>query len=161
MGGSAPSAGTLYNYDTNRDAAPGIVIARGDASSGEGDSAKFQAWRSGPFASGANLPNSVTLKLWTAMKDFDSSKQGSMRVYLRDFSGSGYTTIAAAQITRANWINGSSTWQEVSVNLQVAGYDLAAGHQLELKVTVSSASSEDDIWFAYDTTAYPARIQVP
>ena len=160
MDGSAPSATTLYNYDTNKDAAPGIVIVRGGSGPGESDPSKYQAWRSASFPFGAVIQSHVTVTLWTAMKDFRSDRLGSMMMSLRDFDGTGYTTIAALLVNRSDWLEGSATWQLFSKTFPIAGLTLAAGHQLELKITVTD-QSDDDLWFAYDTTAYPARIEIP
>jgi hypothetical protein len=154
MNGTAPTAGTLFNYDVNRDGADGLVIAKGGS----------QAWQSSAFPSGAILPNSVSVRLWTAMRNFDSTKQGSIIVYLRDFDAgaNAYTTVGATRFTQPNWIGGSSTWGQVNVHVAlIAGYQLAPGHQLELRIMVVAADSGDDLWFAYDTNAYPARIEVP
>ncbi|MFQ5352472.1 MAG: hypothetical protein ACE5D3_05285, partial [Candidatus Binatia bacterium] len=160
MDGSAPSATTLYNYDSDSDAGPGIVIARGGSGPGESDPGKYQAWRSPAFPFGAVIQSDVTVTLWTAMKDFSATKQGSLLIYLRDFNGTSYTTISAALFTSADWLDGSSAWQTLSRTFPIAGRTLAAGHQLELKIIVTE-QSDDDLWFAYDTTAYPARIEIP
>jgi hypothetical protein len=157
MGPSAPSATTLHNYDTDHDSDPGIVIKRGNSGLNETDPAQYQTWRSSAFSSDVTLLDSVTVTLWTAMKDFDPTKQGSILVYLRDANGSTYTTMGVATVTRDG---AATTWQQLSVSFSKAGYKIAAGHQLELKITVSSTLSEDDVWFAYDTTAYPARIEM-
>ena len=160
MDGSASTATTLYNYDTNRDAAPGIVIARGGSGPDESDPSKYQAWRSAVFPFGAVIPSDMTVRLWTAMKDFSPDKLGSMEIHLRDFDGTGYTPIATLLVNRTDWQAGSSTWRPFSNTFPTAGRTLAAGHQLELKIIVRSESG-DDLWFAYDTTAYPARIEIP
>lgn len=106
------------------------------------------------------MPDTVTVTLWTAMKDFEPGKQGSVVIYLRDFSGISYETIATVFVTRQDWLNGASTWQPLSVTMTVAGRALAAGHHLELKIVVSE-QSEDDLWFAYDTATYTSRIDIP
>ena len=155
-----PTATTLYNYDSNRDAGPGIVIAKGVAGAGESDPSKFQTWRSPAFPFGAVIPSDVTVTLWTAMKDFESDKLGSMMISLRDFDGTNSVGISSLLVNRTDWLDGSPTWQSFSKTFSTAGRTLAAGHQLELKITVSG-QSDDDLWFAYDTTAYQARIEIP
>ena len=159
MDSQPPSGSALFNYDTNRDALSGIVIKKGGAGADETDSAKHQAWRTSVLSEAYTLPNAVTTTLSTAMKNHNPNKQGSMTLYLRDFNGSGYTTIAAASLTKADWQGGSANWTTVSATLTTAGYTLAPGHQLELKIIVNS-QSDDDLWFAYDTTTYQSRIEI-
>ena len=160
MDGSGPTATTLHNYDNDRDASEGIVIARGGFGVDESDPTQFQAWRSEVFPWGAVMPDAVTVTLWTAMRDFEPGKKGSLLIHLRDFDGATYTPISSTLFNKVDWQEGSSTWQELSFSFPTAGIELAAGHQLELKIVVNE-QSEDDLWFAYDTTAYPARIDVP
>lgn len=147
MNATAPTASTLYNYDTNRDASPGLVIPR------EGS----QAWRGPVLASDVTLKGNVTVNLWSAMKDLQQGKKGQVTAYLRDFDGSAYTEIANVPFNDPTWQDGSSTWALKSFVIGVGSHVLRAGHRLELKVVVDSVSA-DDLWFAYDTAAYPSRI---
>ncbi len=147
MNTTAPTASTLYNYDTNRDASPGLVIQKGG----------LQVWRGPVLASDVTLKGNVTVNLWSAMKEFQQGKKGQVTVYLRDFDGSSYTEIANVLVNDPDWQRGSSTWVLKSFVIGVGSYTLPAGHRLELKVIVES-SSVDDLWFAYDTAAYPSWI---
>jgi len=159
MDSQPPSLSSLKNYDTDRDSLSGIVIKKGGAGAGETDPDSYQAWRTPVLSEAYTLPNTMTATLWTAMKNFNPNKQGSMTLYLRDFNGGSYTTIAAIEVPKADWPGSSANWIEISANLTTASYTLAPGHLLEFKIIVNS-QSDDSLWFAYDTTNYPSLLDL-
>jgi hypothetical protein len=149
MNATTPTASTLYNYDMGRDDAPGLLLRR--------DGSGSQTWRGPVLRSDVTLKGNVTVSLWSAMKGFQPGKKGQITIYLSDFDGSVHTEIVRAQFVDPNWQHGSSTWALKSLVIGVGSRVLPAGHRLELKVVVDS-SSADDLWFAYDTAAYPSRV---
>ena len=155
----APKLGPLNNYDTNRDNEPGLVIARGGSGAGEANPQRFQSWRTAPLASATTLGSNVTVHLWSGMKDFEGGKAGRIEVYLRDFNGSSYTEICSGALADADWQGGPSGFRNTSFSFACPTYTLSSGHSLELKLIVDG-SSEDDLWFAYDTNPYRSRIQI-
>jgi hypothetical protein len=52
-----------------------------------------------------------------------------------------------------------SNWMLLGFSVPIGTYTLAPGHSLELVVVVD-ASSDDDMWFAYDTGPYRSRVSV-
>jgi hypothetical protein len=51
---------------------------------------------------------------------------------------------------------------ELPIPIAITGtYLLAAGHQLELKLEAPTATAQNDIMVAYDTTAYPFGAAAP
>jgi len=162
MNNSSPTAATLYNYDANADAFPGRLIDKGGIGAGETDIVKYQNWRTAVLTSSLNINGAVTVPFWSAMKDFGPAKAGSVTIYLRNFNpGSGtYTEIANTTVTAADWQNGSGTWVSRTATINVANHTLAIGRRLEVKIIVGSAAA-DNMWFAYDTTAYPTRVALP
>jgi hypothetical protein len=143
MDAITPTASTLYNYDTNRDASPGLLIEGGGS----------QLWRGPALPSDVTLKGNVTVNLWGAVKDFQQGKKEQITLYLRDFDGSAYTEIANSAFIDPDWQRGSSTWALKSFVIGVGSRTMRAGHRLELKVVVGG-SSADDMWFAYDTGTY-------
>ena len=101
-----------------------------------------------------------TVSLWTATKNFDDTKRGAISVYLRDFDGSNYVTIAGTTYSDATWQGGSPSWVLKTFNVSISSHTLAPGHSLELKVIVEN-SSDDDMWFAYDTNDNKSRVNLP
>ena len=85
MGTAFPTATTLYNYDTDRDAFPGLLIQKGGQGATETDLVKYQAWRTTPFPENIEINGQVVMLNWWLMKDFDRTKTGKAEFYLRDF----------------------------------------------------------------------------
>ena len=80
--------------------------------------------------------------------------------YLRDFNGAEYTEIANDSLDAADWQGGIEDWVETQFTFSDVSYTILAGHYLELKVLVDDAS-DDDMWFAYDTTDYKSYLETP
>jgi predicted acyl esterase len=160
MDTTLPTAATLYNYDIDRDAFPGLVIAKGGSGPNENDPTKYQAWRTPVLAAPLVVQGNVTVSLWSAMKDFDDTKGGAITVYLRDFDGSNYVELGGAGLTATHWQGGQPSWVLKTFQASIDPYTLAPGHSLELKLIVANWS-DDDMWFAYDTGNRKSRINLP
>jgi hypothetical protein len=152
-----PTASTLYNYDVDRDGSPGLVIAKGGSGPDESDPAKRQAWRTSVFPAAATIQGNATVKLWSAIKDFNSNHVGVATVYLRDCDGSNCVELGSDTVTMNP--QAGSTWTLQTFSVPIDAYTLAPGHSLELVVVVD-ASSDDAMWFAYDTNAHKSRVSV-
>ena len=157
---NSPTAAALYNYDQDRDAFTGLLIAKGASGVGETDLTKYQAWRSSSLSGGQGLTGTVTVELWTAIRDFGQNQAGEVTVFLRDYNGSTYTEIGSGTLYQANWQGGSSTWVKKTITVSGLSYTIPAGNRLEVKVIVGN-SAGDDMWFAYDTTTYASVVKVP
>ena len=94
------------------------------------------------------------------MKNFATGIAGSVEAYLRDFDGSGYTEITNGTLGLADWQAGGTSWVYKTLTMTSASYTVGAGNQLELKIIVG-ATSDDDMWFAYDTSAQRTELEVP
>ena len=154
-----PTAPVLYNYDTNRDASPGLLIAKGSSGVYEINPSKYQAWRTPEFAEAMFISGEASLKLWSAMKNFQEDNGGAVTVYLRDFDGWGYVELGSGTLTSAPWQAGSPSWVLNTITFSAGPYLVAAGHKLELKVIVEG-SPDDDMWFAYDSNSEKSSITV-
>ena len=155
---SAPTDPSLDNFDPGRDANAGLLLARSSSGVNESDPTKYQLWLEP--TTGSLIDGSVRLTLWTAMKDFDVSKAGSITAYLvdSDASGSNVTVIASATVSRADWDSGNSgTWIEDTFDFGYVNYDLASGRHPGVKIVVNDTSA-DDMWLAYDAVAYPSAL---
>jgi hypothetical protein len=160
MDSTNPTASVLYNYDTDRDAFPGLLIAKGGSGPEEDDPTKYQAWRTSVLDTAMVIQGNATISLWSGTKDFDETKRGAVTVYLRDFDGSDYVEVGGTTFSDATWQGGSTSWVLKTFQLSIGSYTLAPGHSLELKVIVES-SSDDDMWFAYDTNDRKSRVNLP
>ena len=161
MNTTAPTATTLFNYDTNHDSAAGRLIQRGGSGAGETTLARYQNWR-GPTAGvlGQNINGTVTVEFWSAMPSFAQGTAGQVRIFLRDNdSVTGINLeIANTTITAVDWQAGASGWVKKSASFTV-NHLLLVGHRLEVKLLVG-AGADSDMLFAYDTTLYRSRVRL-
>ena len=155
-----PTAATLFNYDSDRDGAAGLLIAKGGSGPAESDPTKHQAWRTVALADDLAIQGDVSVILWSGIKSFDLGKAGSVTVFLRHFDGSTYTEIAQGSLTDSDWQGGSSTWVSKAINIIGVSYTIPAGEFFEVKLIVG-LSAGDDMWFAYDTALYISRTTLP
>jgi hypothetical protein len=161
MNTTAPTATTLFNYDTNLDSSRGRLIQRGGSGAGETTLARYQNWR-GPTAGvlGQNINATVTVEFWSAMPGFTQGTAGQVRVFLRDLdSVTGIALeIANTTVSAADWQAGASGWVKKSASFSV-NHLLLVGHRLEVKLLVG-AGAASDMLFAYDTTLYRSRVRL-
>ena len=151
---AVPPSAPLPNYDPGRDAFPGLVISKGGSGIGETDPDQYQIWRA-PVDSVGVVDARVQFTFDSAMKDFQIGKRGSVTAFLVDASGPTLTQIASASLQVDDWAEGG--WQQFTIDFGDVTYDLPAGHQLALKLVVEN-TSQDDLWFAYDTQGHPSRL---
>jgi len=88
------TATTLYNYDTDRDADAGLLIAAGGSGPTETNTTLQQSWRTAAFAADQVIDGNVTVVLASASQNFGQGVAGSITVYLRHYDGATYTEIA-------------------------------------------------------------------
>ncbi len=155
---SAAPTGSLANHDPGRDSFAGLLVQKGGSGAGENDAAKHQRWLSASNASSFSLSGTVQLRLWSAMKDFNTAKRGAVTAFLRECNngGNNCTQIASASLNLAPWST-SSGWVERTLSFGNLNHTVAANRRLELKIVVNDAS-EDDMWFAYASAAQPSAL---
>src|SRR5437667_2251948 len=151
-----PTRVTLANYDPARDAFPGLWLQQGGTGVGESDPTKYQLWITG--GGGFTLNGLISNTIWTAVKNFDINAGGSLVGYLVECNadGTGCVQIASATVTRPDWdVSDTGTWIQDTFNFGFVNYTLGPGKSVGFKLEVGPASG-NDMWLAYDTTAYPA-----
>lgn len=150
---SAPSASVLPNYDPGRDAFPGLLLQATDNGLMESDPVKYQKWVGGP--SPIDVDGPVSLVLWSAMQDFDQDDNGVVHAGLFecDAGGSNCDPIVQATLKLDPW-SGSSSWVERTIDFGPVTRSVPPGRVLAVKIVVE----ENDMWFAYGTTAQPSRL---
>lgn len=153
----SPTATTLANHDSSRDASAGLVIKRGGSGVSETDSTRYQRWVT--TTGGIVLSGNVELRVWTATSGFSTTRGGALNAYLRDCdsSGSTCTTISSASVSEQPWSGGASTWVQKTLSFGTLNHTVAQGRLLELKLVVPNAST-DDLLVAYDATAYASQL---
>jgi hypothetical protein len=156
---TAPSETVLYNYDTNRDALPGLFIREADNNLGTGDVNKFQKW-SLPVDTGLVLAGHARLDVWAAMGGFDAHEAGRVIASLSscDSSGFGCTQLHSGN-QRIEQDDAPGTWQKITIDIGDIHATIPPGRALVLKVVVDGDSA-DSMMLAYGTTAYPGALRL-
>lgn len=152
---TGPTLTTLFNYDTDRDTTAGLLVKLTGAPSG-----RQQQWSMGVGASPLTLSGTASVRLWSAMRNFDPTLVGSLAVTLLDcdVNTANCSQVATATITSAAaWSGGSGTWVRKSWNLGATNYTFAAGRTIAIRVA-PTATSGDDMMLAYDTTTYKTAL---
>lgn len=155
-----PVAPDLYNYDTDRDTSPGLLILKGGSGPNEGDPAKHQHWLTPALTAATVVEGTATVKLWTGTANFDVALGGAVSAYLRDCDGSGCVELGGGTLSESLWQHGSPNWTLKTLMFPVGPYTVAPGHSLELVVVVEPTSASD-MWFAYDANDLKSRVTVP
>ncbi len=160
---SAPTATTLYNYDTNCDTRTGRLLQRSGTwtpSPATTTTCYFANWRMPALGTNLLLTRSVTVHLWVAVNNGGSNRTGGVVVYLRDYNpASGRYTEIASGTYSGQFAAGRTFYdRQIAVTLP-ADYTLAGTHQLELKAEAMAGLSYN-MMLAYDTAANPSYISV-
>lgn len=157
---AAPTQTTLFNYDTDRNGSPGLTISKGIGVS-ETDATKIQQWNLN-VASDLTLSGTAQLTVWSAMKDFDTTKAGAVAagIYECNPTGRGCTPLGTAPVlSSAPWSTVAGGWASKTWTFGPVSRTIAAGRVLQVRLAVTG-SSGDDVMFAYDTTTYRSALSV-
>ncbi len=161
MDTTAPTATVLYNYDTNRDSEPGLVLRPSNRGLNNETRNRYnQIWLSrGPYT----INGPVTFDFWSAMKDFDTNNRGIVLAGLYECRNNGRncTQIARQRLRDNPWDTfGTGTWIEKTIDFGTVVYNVPANRSLVVKIVVAN-NSQDDMWFAYDTVQYDSKLTLP
>ncbi len=158
---TAPTAGTLFNYDSDRDSFPGLEMKKDGTGFGETDPKKYQKWVSAPFSLSTSISGAPQLVFWSASKNFNPGKRGDVAAYLVATNGSSTHWSISGSLQNSDWQGGSGTWVQNTLTFNMPSpADIPASYWLELVIVVQN-SSGGDMSFAYDTTSYSSYIVWP
>jgi len=91
------------------------------------------------------------------MKDFDTTKHGYVVAYFAVRNASTTDWFVLGSLDDVTWNDGIASWVEKEIDLGFGSGTIPAGYWIELTIIVNDASN-NNMWFAYDTLAYPSRI---
>ena len=154
FGRERPADGPLYNYDTDRDDFPGLLIAKDGAGVAGTDPTKVQRFRT-VFSSVGRLDGDVLVELDVAAKDF-AKQDIHVEIELRkcDTQGScGSLGIAERTVQNADRL------KKAIIELEGIDAVFQVGDTLELRIAILD-DSEDDAWLAFGTRDYDGRIRL-
>lgn len=153
LGDGTPTTVTLHNYDTAVGSEPGLRLPAGDV-------ARDIAWQY-QFDLARTLTANSTLTLWAAAADVTVDQTADLRVTVTlerlGADGTSLATLVAPQTF--NLPAASQQWQPYAIVLTHGQVQMAASEQLRLKVGCEAASTRD-CRLAYDTSAFPANLEV-
>jgi type II secretory pathway pseudopilin PulG len=157
MNGFAPTATTLFNYDTDRDAVTGRSLDTGGAGYGDVSASKTMYWQYG-VASNTTFAGTAYLSLYGVLRSLDPTETGVVNVYLRAQNGASWTNVGSATFTAGPW--GTSALGAFTVPVTGLNFSIAKNALLEVEVQVGSGAS-GVMDFGYDTSIYPASLSLP
>ena len=68
------------------------------------------------------------------------------------------STIDTASVAATPW-SPTGSWTQRTIDFGAINHTITAGRMLRLEIIVVDTSG-DDLWFAYDTTTYTARLHI-
>lgn len=153
-----PTAGTLFNYDTNCDSRPGRLIQRGTGLVTEAGTCRAVTWRSATLGAGRTLDGTARLAIW-ARKTSSGGTNPTLRAFLRVFhpSTSTYVELGAANTTVA--ANGNQPWVELDLAWSLANVTVPADRQVEVKLVATGGNRNVEI--AYDVDDLASALTLP
>lgn len=155
---TAPTATTLYNYDTDCDGRAGRAIRRGGGTVAETGPCMYATWRSAALAAVRTLNGTAALRVW-ARKTSANGTNPTLRAYLRVFNPvtSTYVELGSSSVTVTT--GSSSAWGSYVLTWSLASVSVPVGRQIEVKIVATGSNRDPEI--AYDTRSYPASLQLP
>lgn len=157
---TSPTKTTLFNYD-RRDSLPGLLLNQGANGIDEGSYAKNMRWNLSVGASPLTVSGTAQLRIWSALKAWDSNKRGAVEVGLFDCDSTATTCtqLSGGTLDQTSWtVGGANVWTLKNFALTPSGsYTFAANRVVQVRVAALTASAVD-VMFAYDTTTYKAAL---
>ena len=155
---TAPTAATLYNYDTNCESRAGRSINRNTGLVTETGACRYATWRSAALAGARTLNGTATLSVW-ARKTSTGGTNPTLRAFLRVFDPgtSTYTDLGAANATVT--AGGTSAWARLDLAWALSSVGVPAGRRIEIKLVATGGTRNVEI--AYDTTTLASSLTLP
>ena len=160
MSQTSPTSATLFNYDTDRDTDTGLTVDQTAQDLSETNPDRYQVWRSAPLSSDMVIDGDVVLDFWSSVvnpQGGDPPFSQTVTVYLRDYT----PAIASGSVFLDDWQSGSNTFVKGTIVIPNVSYSVAVGHVLEARLVAEDIRQINEMWIAYDTTAFPSVIKFP
>ena len=152
----APTAASLANYDTDADGVEGRLLTTGGTTAITTSSSQMANWRYQVPAKRTYAGDAViTMWIRTATGSTDPTQVTAYLNY--DSGGSSYTSAGSATAT----IPGGTTWYQVVFTIDDVNFTLTKNKKFEVKLVAASGTGLDGALLAYDSTTYPATIEMP
>ncbi len=153
FGDTRPADVALPNHDTDRDAAPGLLLQKDSSGVNGTDSTKVQRWRTG-FDVARRIDTPVRVELHVAAKDFQKKDiRVQAQVLKCGLSGCQSLGVGDKEVLNAD------RFKRVSIDFGDIDTMLLLGETLELRMAILG-DSEDDAWLAFGTENFDACIHL-
>ncbi len=152
---TAPVDPTLADYDNDRNSLAGLTIRQSLESLASEVDEDHQDWY---FTGSGNdiLSGPVTLDLWVADNDFDTSEYLAIDAQLAVCDAGSCTTLGTQR-----WEAFATTgFAPVTIDFGSISTELTGTEQLRLRLAVPDPVAKSRVVIAYDTTAYPAALNI-
>lgn len=150
-----PPVASLPNLDTNRDAAPGVLVQKDSAGINTTDPTKVVVFR-GQVAQPRHIDGDVHIDMYVAPKDFNRSDI-NLEVGLYACSVADGCQLVERD---SHQVRNSRDFRKARFHLHNVDVLLAPGQWVEVRVAVLS-NSQDDAWLAFGVDDYDSQIQLP
>jgi type II secretory pathway pseudopilin PulG len=159
MNATAPTATTLFNYDTDRDTVSGRSLDTGGSGFGDLSVAKSMYWRYGVGAN-TTFAGTAYVSLYGVLRSLDPTGTGVVNVYLRAQNGVAgpWVNVGSASFTASPW--GTSSLGAFIVPVTGLNFSVVKNALIEVEVQVGSGAS-GVMDFGYDTTSFAASLSMP
>ncbi|MDX1690325.1 MAG: putative Ig domain-containing protein [Acidimicrobiia bacterium] len=149
-----PTAASLPNYDSDRNADPGLTIRKGGSETTT-DTTKYQEW-SAVLTEDLVLDGPAQVVLYSAVAGFEV-KAGHPYVWLQECAGdgTGCVTFSFGELHQDPW-TASGGFEANTVTLGSLDRTIASGRMLVMRI----AQKHEDTWHAFDTADKPARLEL-
>lgn len=153
-----PTAGTLYNYDTDCDSRAGRQIRRNTGLVTEAGACRYATWRSAALADARTLNGTATLSVW-ARKGTTGGTNPTLRAFLRVFDPVTSTYTALGTANRVVTANPNQAWVELDLTWSLAGVTVPAGRRIEIKLVATGGNRNVEI--VYDANDLASALTLP
>jgi hypothetical protein len=167
MSSTVPTATTLYNYDPpqprhkQRQPAGSRDHAQQPAQPGAGHGVPVRELANARARHRTHVEWYGHVDIWSATNAAAAGRTGSLIAYLRDYNPATGTYVEIANATRTAAYAAGRTYYETPILVTVApAYTLATGHMLEVKIESPTATSQNNMLVAYDTTTDSSLVRV-
>ena len=155
---TAPTATTLYNYDTGCETRAGRSIRSNTGLVGETGACRYATWRSTALAAARTLSGTATVTVF-ARKALSGGTAPTLRAFLRVRNPSTSTYVELGQANATITTEPTLSFASYALSWTLASVSVPVGRQVEVKIVATGGTSDVDI--AYDTTAYASSLTLP
>ena len=155
---TAPTATTLFNYDTGCDSRIGRVVKRGTGLVTEAGACTYATWRSSALATARTLNGTASLTVY-ARKATSGGNAPTLRAFLRVYNPitTAYTELGTANATITT--EPSVAFASAALSWTLASVTVPLGSQVEVKIVATGGTRDVDM--SYDITTNASSLTLP